>query len=69
MTLALEAARRSGVARRCPDNPRDCRRLMRAWAVRWRTHARQRDQGELATLCLDNARVWQDRGAWAERKL
>jgi hypothetical protein len=37
---------------------------MRLWALRWRAHAAQKEQFELAELCLGNALGWRDRAEW-----
>lgn len=47
------------------DDLKLCRARMRAWALRWRNHARDKDQFELAELSLGNALGWRDRGTWA----
>ena len=47
-------------------DPAKCRREMRLWALRWAHHKGQKDQFELAELCLGNALGWRDRSTWAD---
>jgi hypothetical protein len=67
MTLShtLQRVLACKVAARLVDDPVECRIRMRRWAKRWRLHAPNKEQFELAQMALGNAMGWRDRGAWA----
>lgn len=67
MNLLVEAL--MGSARAVPGCEMDragCRRKMRLWAFRWRSHRRFKEQFDLAEMCLGNALGWRDRASWAQ---